>query len=93
MGRAGSLLAVAMFLIGWGLTLRASFGVYAYDHHALHLCLEAAVLGLLLRHAAGGGGSGRMAGFAGVVAGVGIWAGTEMLLPAGVGGLALGLRG
>ena len=91
LGPTGTLLAVAVFLIGWDLALHAVFSVYAYDHHALHLCLEAAVLALLLRHAAGGGGSGRMAGFAGVVAGVGIWAGTEMLLPAGVGGLALGL--
>ncbi len=91
LGAAGTLLALVVFLIGWDLALHAVFSVYAYDHHALHLCLEAAVLGLLLRHAAGGGGSGRMAGVAGVVAGVGIWAGTEMLLPAGFGGLALGL--
>ncbi len=91
LGPAGTLLAVVVFLIGWDLALHAVFSVYAYDHHALHLCLEAAVLALLLRHAAGVGGSGRMAGVAGVVAGVGIWAGTEMLLPAGVGGLALGL--
>ncbi len=91
MGRAGTLLAVAMFLVGWDLTFRTSFGVYAYDHHALHLCLEVAVLALLVRHASGAGRYGQMAGVAGMVAGAGVWAGMEMLIPAGIGGLALGL--
>ena len=90
-GPGGTVLAVAAFLVSWHWALYATFSVYAYDHHALHLCLGAAILALLLRHAAGQGGSGRMAGAAGAVAGIGIWAGTEMLLLAGVGGGVLGL--
>ena len=90
-GSGGTVLAVAAFLVSWHWALYGTFNVYAYDHHALHLCLGAAILALLLRHAVGRRGSGRMVGAAGVLAGIGIWAGTEMLLLAGVGGFVLGL--
>lgn len=87
LGSGGTLLAATTFLM----SPRSLFSLYQYDHHALHICLAAAVMAFLLRHAVGAGQSARMAGGAGAAAGIGIWAGTELLLPAGVGGLALGL--
>ncbi len=83
----GAMLAAAAFLMN----TRSTFSVYQYDHHGLHLCLEAAVIVLLMRHAVGFGRAGWLAAAAGAVAAIGIWAGTEMLLTACAGGLALGL--
>ena len=89
LGPGGALLAVFGFLLM--LLSRVRFGVLAFDHHALHLFLTALTMALLLRHAVGSGRRGCLAGVAGGVAGVGIWSGVELLIPAGIGGVALGL--
>ena len=89
MGPGGALLAVSGFLLM--LWSSARFGVLVFDHHALHVFLTALTMAFLLRHAVGEAGRGCLAGAAGAVAGVGIWSGVEMLIPAGIGGVALGL--
>ncbi len=66
LGSGGTLLAVGAFLLN---PVFSAFGIYAYDHHALHLCLAAAIMALLLRHAVGGTGVW-LAGAAGTVAGI-----------------------
>ena len=87
LGTGGTMLVVIGFLFMPQATTR--FGVHMFDHHGLHLFLTALNLALLLHHAVQR--RGRLAAAAGVVAGVGIWTGVEMLIPAGIGGLALGL--
>ena len=89
LGPGGALLAVSGFLLI--LSSRVQFGVLAFDHHALHLFLTTLTMALLLRHAVGDDRRGCLAGAAGAVAGVGIWSGVEMLIPAAIGGVALGL--
>ena len=89
LGPGGALLAVSGFLLM--LASRVRFGVLAFDHHALHLFLTALTMAFLLRHAVGDDRKGCLAGAGGVVAGVGIWSGVEMLIPAAIGGVALGL--
>ena len=88
-GSGGSLLVVVGFLAMSLAPFR--FGVRLFDHHSLHVFLTALLTALLLRHATRKRESGLLVAAAGVVAGVGIWAGTEMFIPAGIGGLALSL--
>ena len=89
LGAGGALLAVSGFLLMPMLSAR--FAHAAFDHHALHLFLTALTMALLLRHAVGDDRRGCLAGAAGAVVGVGIWSGVEMLIPAGIGGVVLGL--
>lgn len=85
----GTLLAVLAFLM---MPMAYSrFGLREFDHHALHLCLTVLTIALVLRHASATGNAGRLAGAAGVAAGIGVWSGTEMLVPAGIVVLAMGL--
>lgn len=88
-GTGGALLAVLCYL-----AMPVSgllFSVRDADHHSLHVFLTALTVALLLRGAGGRAPNGRIAALAGGVAGVGIWSGVEMLIPAAVGGLGLGL--
>ena len=89
LGTGGALLAAAGFLVMPLAPLR--FGVQEFDHHALHLFLAALLIAMLLRDTGGQARSGRTACVAGAIAGLGVWSGVEMLIPAGIGGLALGL--
>ena len=89
LGTGGALLAAAGFLLMPLAPHR--FGVHEFDHHALHLFLTALLVAVLLRGSVGRALSGRAACLAGAVAGFGVWSGVEMLIPAGVGGLAIGL--
>ncbi len=91
LGTGGTLLAVVAFLISLAGVSGPLFSIYKYDHHALHLCLTSAIMALLLRHAGGERRSVWLAALAGAVAGMGVWSGVEMLLPAGVAGLFLGV--
>ena len=88
-GTAGALMAVALFLAMPVSSLR--FEVHSFDHHHLHIFVSALLLALLMHAALARARVGRTALCAGGVAGLGIWSGVEMLIPAGVGGLALGL--
>ena len=89
-GTAGALLAAVAYLAMPVSPLR--FGLQAFDHHALHLLLTALTVSLLL-HAVPQDArkGGRLAGLAGAAAGLGIWAGVELLIPGAIGGFALGL--
>lgn len=87
LGPGGAIASVAAFLGMLGF-ISPWFGAQKFDHHALHVTLALVSLALLLRYAVGH--CNALAAAAGLVAGVGIWAGTEMLIPASVGGLALG---
>ena len=89
LGTGGALLAAAGFLVMPLAPHR--FGVLSFDHHALHLFLAALLIAVLLRDTGGQARSGRTACVAGAVAGLGVWSGVEMLIPAGIGGIALGL--
>ena len=88
-GTAGALLATALFLIMPVSSL--AFDIRSFDHHSLHVCLSALIVALLTRAVTGPARVDRAALFAGAAAGLGIWSGVEMLIPAGMGGLALGL--
>ena len=89
LGTGGALLAAAGFLV---MPLAPHYwGVLKFDHHALHLFLAALLIAVLLRDTGGQARSGRTACVAGAVAGLGVWSGVEMLIPAGIGGIALGL--
>ncbi|MDE0458786.1 MAG: hypothetical protein OXI15_15945 [Chromatiales bacterium] len=87
LGAGSALLVVVAFLVMPLAKWR--FGVHEFDHHGLHLFLSALLVSLLLHHAIRQRGG--FAAAAGAVAGVGVWAGVEMLIPAGTGGLALAL--
>ena len=89
LGTGGALLAAAGFLVMPLAPHR--FGVLQFDHHTLHLFLAALLIAVLLRDTGGQARSGRTACVAGAVAGLGVWSGVEMLIPAGIGGIALGL--
>ena len=90
LGTGGALLAAVAYL-----SMPVSFprfGVLVFDHHAFHLFLTALSAALLIyavtvevRVTV------LLAGLAGAVAALGIWSGVEMLVPAGIGGLGLGL--
>lgn len=88
LGPGGALTSVLAFLSIAGLSAR--FHVQVFDHHALHVAMECLVLALLCRYAVRG--RCRSAASAGLAAGLGLWTGTEMLIPAGIGGLALGIN-
>ena len=88
LGTGGALLAAAGFLLMPLAPHR--FGVQEFDHHGLHLFLAALLIAVLLRYVGGQARSGPTACLAGAVAGLGVWSGVEMLIPAGIGGLALG---
>lgn len=89
LGAGGALLAVVGFL---AMPLSsARFGVHNFDWHALHLFLTAVVVALLICGATGHARRQWPFGLAGAVAGIGIWTGTEMLIPAAIGALAVGL--
>ena len=85
-GPGGAIAAVAAAhgMLGFAGPFRAT----QFDHHALHMTLALGFLALLLRYAV----EHRIAyaASAGTAAGVGIWAGVEMLVAAGFGGLGLG---
>lgn len=88
-GAGGALLTVAAFL-----TTSLSFhrfDIGNFDHHALHAFLSMLLVALLIHAAVGKGRVGRTALLGGVVAGLGIWSGVELVIPAGIAGLALGL--
>ena len=86
-GTGGALLAAAGFLVMPLAPHR--FGVSELDHHSLHLFLAALLTAVLLRDTGGQARSGRTACLAGAVAGLGIWSGVEMLIPAGIGASVL----
>ena len=88
LGPGGALASGVAFLV----TLVASglFHWQRFDHHALHLFLACLHMALLCRYAVHRRGG--LAVAAGLVAGLGLWAGTEMLVHLGIGGLALGFH-
>ena len=87
-GTGGALLAVCAYLTM--LLTPSRFDIHAFDHHSLHLFLAALTFALLIRGGCRGRG-GHWACLAGGVAGLGVWSGVEMLVPALGGGLALGI--
>ena len=87
LGPGGALVSGIVFLTMLGTS--TLFQWQLFDHHALHLFVACLHLALLCRYAVHRRGG--LAVAAGLVAGLGLWSGTEMLLHLGIGGLALGI--
>ncbi len=89
LGRAGTLLAVVLFLCQ--ASLYGVFQVGRADHHSLLLVLAILVLALLLRWSLGPRTGLSAVVSAGFAAAMGLWVGSEALMTLAVGGGALGL--
>lgn len=89
LGRAGTLLAVVLFLCQ--ASLYGVFQVGRADHHSLLLALAILVLALLLRWSLGPRAGFSAVVSAGFAAAMGLWVGSEALMTLAVGGGALGL--